>query len=161
MKNLSSILLLVFTVTFTTQAQRKKGDRNSKLTIEQQTSLTVKRMTLALDLSEGQQNEIKPLLMAEMAGRNTAIKERRAAKKNKEQPTADEIYAIQSKLLDHKIFMRDKMKNILNKEQFEKFEKFDKMQKKSNKIASRKMNNKEDRRHNKNRKSKEKIKESK
>lgn len=158
MKNLSSILLLVFTVTFTTQAQRKKGDRNSKLTIEQQTSLTVKRMTLALDLSEGQQNEIKPLLMAEMAGRNTAIKERRAAKKNKEQPTADEIYAIQSKLLDHKIFMRDKMKNILNKEQFEKF---DKMQKKSNKIASRKMNNKEDRRHNKNRKSKEKIKESK
>ena len=158
MKNLSSILLLVFTVTFTTQAQRKKGDRNSKLTIEQQTSLTVKRMTLALDLSEGQQNEIKPLLMAKMAGRNTAIKERRAAKKNKEQPTADEIYAIQSKLLDHKIFMRDKMKNILNKEQFEKF---DKMQKKSNKIASRKMNNKEDRRHNKNRKSKEKIKESK
>ena len=158
MKNLSSILLLVFTVTFTTQAQRKKGDRNSKLTIEQQTSLTVKRMTLALDLSEGQQNEIKPLLMAKMAGRNTAIKERRAAKKNKEQPTADEIYAIQSKLLDHKIFMRDKMKNILNKEQFEKF---DKMQKKSNKIASRKMNHKEDRRHNKNRKSKEKIKESK
>ena len=70
MKKIISILVLVFAVTFTTQAQKKRGERGqkeSKLTIEQHTTLAVKKMTLALDLSDKQQKQIKPLLMAKMA----------------------------------------------------------------------------------------------
>ena len=64
MKKIISILVLVFAVTFTTQAQKKRGERGengSKLTIEQHTTLAVKKMTLALDLSDKQQKQIKPL----------------------------------------------------------------------------------------------------
>ena len=145
MKKIISILVLVFAVTFTTQAQNKKGERGEKgpkLTIEQRTSLAVKKMTLALDLSEKQQNQIKPILMAQMSERKASMDKRKEAKGNKEKkgkPTADEMYAMQVKRLDHQIIMKNSMKNILNKDQFEKFEK---MQKSKMRMAKNKMKGK-------------------
>ena len=35
MKNLVSILVLVFAFTFTTQAQKRRGEKGPKLTVEQ------------------------------------------------------------------------------------------------------------------------------
>ena len=130
MKNLVSILVLVFAFTFTTQAQKKRGDRQSNLTPEQHTELAVKKMTLALDLSDKQQKQIKPLLMANMADKKAAMEKRKEARKEKKRPTADEMYAMQTKRLDKQIAMKRSMKNILNKEQFEKFEKMQKGRKK-------------------------------
>ncbi|WP_299058658.1 hypothetical protein [uncultured Polaribacter sp.] len=123
MKNLVSILVLVFAITFTTQAQKKKEYKRPKLTTEQHTNLAIKKMTLALDLSEQQQNEIKPILMEKMAERKAAMEKRKASKEDKKRPTADEMYAMQMQRLDNQIAMKSKMKSILNKEQFEKFEK--------------------------------------
>lgn len=139
MKNLVSILVLVFAVTFTTQAQKKRGDRQPNLTPEQHTELAVKKMTLALDLSDKQQKQIKPLLMANMADRKAAMEKRKEARKEKKRPTADEMYTMQTKRLDKQIAMKRSMKNILNKEQFEKFEK---MQKGRKKMAMNKMKGK-------------------
>ncbi|WP_166385669.1 hypothetical protein [Polaribacter sp. 11A2H] len=153
MKKLASILVLVFAITFTTQAQKKRGgngERGSKLTTEQHATLTVKKMTLALDLSEKQQNQIKPILMAQMAERKTIMAERKANRADKKRPTADEMYAMQNKRLDNKIAMKNRMKDILSKEQFVQF---DKMQKNRSKMGMHKMkekkgskNNKEDQR---------------
>ena len=129
MKKIVSILVLVFAVTFTTHAQKKRGDRGdrgSKLTIEQQTTLAVKKMTLALDLSDKQQKQIKPLLMAKMTERKASMEKRKEARENKEKPTTDEMFAMKNKQLDHQIAMKNSMKNILNKEQFEKLEKMHK-----------------------------------
>lgn len=145
MKKIVSILVLVFAVTFTTQAQKKRGDkgnRGPKLTIEQHTTLAVKKMTLALDLSDKQQKQIKPILMAKMADRKAAMEKRKEARENKEKrekPTADEMFAMKNKQLDHQIAMKNSMKNILNKEQFEKFEK---MHKSRMKMAKNKMKGK-------------------
>ncbi|MEO9572202.1 MAG: hypothetical protein ABJH82_00465 [Polaribacter sp.] len=140
MKNLVSILVLVFAFTFTTQAQKKRGNRQSNLTPEQHTELAVKKMTLALDLSNKQQKQIKPLLMAKMADRKAAMEKRKEARKNKKRPTADEMYAMQTKRLDNQIAMKKSMKNILNKEQFEKFEQMQKGRKRlaMNKIKGEK-----------------------
>jgi hypothetical protein len=129
MKKLASILVLVFAVTFTTQAQKKRGGnggRDSKLTAEQHATLAVKKMTLTLDLSEKQQNQIKPILMAKMAERQAAMAERKADRKDKKRPTADEMFAMQNKRLDDKIAMKNRMKDILSKDQFDKFEKMHK-----------------------------------
>ena len=122
MKNIASILLLVLIFTFTIQAQKKRGYKQ-QLTINQQTSLKVKQMTLALDLSDKQQQQLTPLLRAEITFRQAAIEKRKEARKQKKRPSSDEIYAIKSQELDNKISMKRSMKNILNKTQFETFKK--------------------------------------
>jgi hypothetical protein len=123
MKKLASILVLVFAFTLTTQAQKKRTNERVKLSIEQQTNLAVKKMTLDLDLSKKQQNDIRPLISEQIAERKNVMEKRKTAKKENKKPTADQIYAMKSKMLDNKIAMKNKMKTLLNKEQFAKFEK--------------------------------------
>lgn len=136
MKNLATILVFVFAVTFTSQAQKNRKQKRPNLTTEQHTNLAIKKMTLALDLSEKQQKQIKPILMAQITERKAAMEKRKEARKNKQKPTADEIYTMQNKQLDNRIMIKNKMKDILNKEQFEKFEK---MQKRRKMMAMKKM----------------------
>lgn len=122
MKNIASILVLIFVFTFTIQAQKKKGYKQ-QLTINQQTSLKVKQMTLALDLSDKQQQQLTPLLRAEITFRQAAIEKRKEARKQKKRHSSDEIYAIKSQELDNKISMKRSMKDILSKTQFKMFKK--------------------------------------
>lgn len=144
MKKLVKIIVLVFAFTLTVQAQKKKGNKGSKLTIEQQTTLAVKKMTLALDLSDKQQQQIKPIVMAKMTDRKDFIEKRKASKENNEKPTSDEIFAIKNKQLDHQIVMKNSIKNILNEEQFEKLEKMHKSRTRTakHKMKERKRRNK-------------------
>jgi len=126
MKKIASILILVFAFTLTAEAQKKKKEQKTKLTVEQRSNLAVKKMTLALDLSEKQQNQIKPLISAQIASKKTGMQKKKENIVAKTKPSSDEIYAMKSKLLDNQITFKNKMKNILNKEQFEKFEKMKK-----------------------------------
>ncbi|ARV07345.1 hypothetical protein BTO04_11885 [Polaribacter sp. SA4-10] len=136
MKKLVSIIVLVFAFTLTTQAQ-KRGDRKGpKLSTEQQVDLAVKQMTLKLDLTAKQQNQIKPILSTQMAEKKAERDARMANREERKRPTSDEVYAMKSKQLDNKIKMKAEMKEILNKEQFEKF---DKMQKGRKMMAHKKM----------------------
>jgi protein CpxP len=144
MKNLLSIVVLVFAFTFTAQAQKKRGNMGSKLTIEQQTTLAVKKMTLVLDLSDKQQEQIKPIIMSKIKNKNDFTEKRKAAKVNKQKPTSDEIFAIKIKQLDNQIMMKNSIKNILNEKQFDKFEKMHKSRTRmaKNKMKERKRGNK-------------------
>ena len=126
MKKIVSILVLVFAFTLTTQAQKKRKQQRPQLTTEQQVDLAIKQMTLNLDLTAAQQRQIRPLIASKIADRKAAREKRKALKDAKKKPTSDELYAMKSKALDKKIEMKKKMKNILNKEQFEKFEKMQK-----------------------------------
>ena len=132
MKNIASILVLIFVFTFTIQAQKKKGYK-PQLTINQQTSLKVKQMTLALDLSDKQQQQVTPLLRAAIAFRQAAVGKRKEARKQKKRSTSDEVYVVKSQLLDKKISMKRNMKNILNATQFETFKKMYKQRMKKKK----------------------------
>ena len=132
MKNIASILVLIFVFTFTIQAQKKRGYKQ-QLTINQQTSLKVKQMTLVLDLSDKQQQQVNPLLRAEIAFRQAAMEKRKEARVEKRRPTSDEIYLIKSQLLDNKITMKRSMKDILNTTQFKTFQKIYKQRMKKKK----------------------------
>nr|WP_321246929.1 hypothetical protein [uncultured Psychroserpens sp.] len=136
MKKLASILILVFAITFTTHAQKRKGKKGPKMTTEQQVTLKVKKMTLALDLTTQQQREISPLIAKQIEAKKAANEERREMKKADKKPSSDEIFAMKNKRLDAQIMMKNKMKKILNKEQFKKFAKMAKAKKQ---MASKKM----------------------
>ena len=69
MKKIASILILVFAFTLKGEAQKKRKEQRPKLTVEQYSNLAVKKMTLALDLSEKQQEQIKPLISAQIASK--------------------------------------------------------------------------------------------
>lgn len=133
MKTFAHILLMAIAVTFTANAQQNKEQNKRQnrpeFTVEQQTELAVKQMTLALDLTEKQQNQIKPLMKAQATQRKANMDKMKSAKENKQRPSADELFAMKNKQLDHQITFKNKMKEVLTKEQFEKFEKMAKMRK--------------------------------
>jgi hypothetical protein len=133
MKNLATFILLAIAVTFTANAQEKTAQKNKQkrpqFTVEQHTELSVKRMTLALDLNEKQQNQIKPLLIAQVTQRKAVMEKMKKARENKQRPSDDEIFAMKNQQLDNQIAMKKAMKEILTKEQFEEFEKMVKMRK--------------------------------
>jgi protein CpxP len=133
MKNFALILMMVIAVTFTANTQektaQKKRQNRRQFTVEQNTELAVKRMTLALDLNEKQQNQIKPLLMTQAAQRKTAMEKMKKARENKQKPSEEELFTMRSQQLGNQIAMKKSMKEILTKEQFEEFEKMVKMRK--------------------------------
>ena len=139
MKNIASILLLVLIFTFTIQAQKKRGYKQ-QLTINQQTSLKVKQMTLVLDLSDKQQQQVTPFLRTAIAFKQAAMEKK--TKEKKKRLTSDEVYVIKSQLLDNQIALKRGMKDILNTTQFEAFKKMYKQIMKKRKLRATKRSTK-------------------
>lgn len=129
MKKLVSILLFAVLYSFTMQAQEKRRDQRPQLSVDQQTDLLVKRMTLSLDLTDKQQIQLKPLLKKQAEQRKAAMQKRQAFKEKESKPTADEVYAMRSNQLDNQIAFKNSMKQILDKDQFVRFEKMAKARK--------------------------------
>lgn len=139
MKKVASILVFVFAFTITTEAQKKRKDSRPQFSNEQRTNLAVKKMTLALDLSEKQQDQIMPLIKAQATAKKEIMAKRKAMKESNSKPSVDEVFTMKSKILDDQIAMKTKMKEILKKEQFEKFEKMAKTRRMRNqKMMSKK-----------------------
>jgi protein CpxP len=126
MKNLALIFVLVFAFTLTTIAQKKRDHQRWQPTVKQQTELTLKKMTLVLDLSEKQQLQIKPLLLDKILEKKAFNTKRKEAKEGNKRPTSDAVYARKIELLEQQIAIKKSMKEILNTTQFEKFEKMHK-----------------------------------
>ena len=133
MKNFALILMMAIAGTISVNAQQNKDQNNKQqrpqFSAEQHSELAVKKMTLALDLNEKQQNQIKPLLLAQATQRKAAMEKMKAARVNKQRPSEDELFAMKNQQLDNQIAMKKAMKEILTKEQFEEFEKMVKMHK--------------------------------
>ena len=98
-------------------------ERHEKLTPEQRTELKSKQLTLALTLSDKQQKEVQKLILDRENKKQALIAQQRANKEAGKEATADERFAMKSKMLDEQIAMQREMKKILTPEQFEKFEK--------------------------------------
>lgn len=123
MKKLSVIVILIASITFTAEAQDRPMKRKPNFTTEQKAALAVKKMTLSLDLTAKQQQEVRPFLVAQIQERERAMKQRMEARKKGKRPSKDEVFAMLNKRLDHQIAFKNRMKNILDKKQFETFEK--------------------------------------
>jgi hypothetical protein len=134
-------VVAVILVGLTTFAQ-EKGKNTENLSLEQQTELLVKKMTLDLDLNEKQQNAIRPVLLEESKKREVQKAERKARKKNEEKVSKEKMFEMKSKALDNQLAIKEKMKSILTTDQMEKWEtlKSDrkgKMKQKKEKMKSR------------------------
>ncbi|WP_299673943.1 hypothetical protein [uncultured Tenacibaculum sp.] len=115
-------IALVFGFVLTSFAQKKKR-RGDDFSVEQKTELTLKKMTLRLDLSERQQNKIRPLLAEQIAKRTEFKKNHKAKRKEAKKLSKEERYERQMAHLDRKIAFKNSMKEILNSKQYEQFEK--------------------------------------
>ena len=146
MKNLLILpLLFLFTITFAQPAHladiKSHGETHHKsnLSAEQQATLRVKEMTLALDLNEAQQQQIMQLEIQAATDRKEAFE----AGKHEKPKDSTERFEKRSAHLDKQIEYKNKMKTILSKEQFEKWEKSMAMMHKGRHIKGRKHKNSE------------------
>ena len=123
-----NILSAVFAIAiaFSVSAQRgHKGHQKIKFTPEQKVTLSIKKMTLALDLSSSQQQKLKPILL-EAASKRMKMMEARKGKKGKgkrNKISSDEAFAKMNNMLDQRIAFQNKIKNVLKEDQFEKWQK--------------------------------------
>lgn len=128
MKKVASILAFVLAFTVSTQAQRgeQHGNRMHKgdnLTVEQKTTLAVKRLALTLDLSNAQMQKIKPLITKQMTERAAMHKKMKAAKTAGKKRVAKGGFEKMNKALDAKLDFQNKMKKILTEKQYDTFKK--------------------------------------
>lgn len=134
-------LLLIFTISTNAQKREKKKEK-PQFSIEQRTTLAIKKMTLALGLTSEQQVKVKPLISDKFADKKALKIKMKAAKKTKKKLTTQERFEMINKRLDKEIAFQNSMKQILTKEQFEKFLK--KKSRKVNKLKKRVRKHKEE-----------------
>lgn len=121
-------VVLVSSLTFAQQRGSGKMDKNTQmnqresLTPEQQTELQVKRMTLHLDLTAKQQEEMKKVVLENTKKRAVKKAEMQAKRAEGKTPTSEERFEMQNQRLDNQIAMKAELKKILSKEQLEKWE---------------------------------------
>lgn len=122
--------LLAFVMMWGLMAFAQRGDGHKgrlahwkDMTPEQIATLQTKKMTLALDLSESQQREIQKINLENATDRKAKMAEWKAKKESGEmtKPATEEQYAKKIALLDRQIAHKEKMKQLLSKEQYEKW----------------------------------------
>lgn len=118
MKNIALVVLLGLSLSM--YAQRGKGQhgQRSEFTSEQQAVLKTKKMALALDLNEDQQEKLIDL-NTKWAEKRSQYKEAYKKQKEAEQkPDADARYERQLQMLDDQLAYQKELEKILNKEQY-------------------------------------------
>ncbi len=97
----------------------KKHDREQMehFTPEQKAELHTKKLTLELDLTTKQQADIKAYFTQKNKERETMKTAMKAKRKAGEKPTADERFAMQSKMLDNQIAEKEFFKKTLDPRQ--------------------------------------------
>jgi hypothetical protein len=128
MKKIASLAVVaLFTISTFAQEQhrqeRKRGHQRSEFTVDQIAELQTKRMTLQLDLTQQQQEQILEINKTKVAEHKQKKEARKATKEADKAPTSDEVFKIQSERLDKMIAHKAEMKEILNSEQYDKWEK--------------------------------------
>ncbi|WP_026753898.1 hypothetical protein [Sediminibacter sp. Hel_I_10] len=123
------ILIAIAFISLQAIAQDKnRGDRDGRLmqdlSAEEMATIKTKKMTLHLDLTEAQQAKVKTVLLEEATQRKQNMESHRALRENKdsEKPSKEARIKMINEKLDHQIAMKQKMKSVLNDQQYAKWE---------------------------------------
>ena len=102
----------------------ERAQRMNNLSPEEMATLKTKKMTLFLDLNESQQTKVQKINLENATLRKTMMEARKARRANgtAQKPTKEERLKMTNAMLDHKIAMKAKMKNILDEKQYAKWE---------------------------------------
>lgn len=132
------IAIALLTINGIAQDKKDRKDFLKELSAEEVATLKTKRMTLHLDLTESQQEQVKVLITEDTKHKDSQRKKFEESKKN-EKPSKEERYAKENERLDRQIEMKKQMKTILNDEQYEKWNSLN-SKKKQKKHQKRKSN---------------------
>lgn len=140
MKKLLITAIVLVGMTSFAQEKKVRPERAAmeQMTSEQKNQLQLKKMTLALDLSNAQQQEMSKIIEEQSTKREARIAGRKSRKAlDTKQPSASERFAKQSQMLDEQIILKDRLKKVLTTDQFKKWEdlKSERRQSKSNRMA--------------------------
>lgn len=129
MKQLAILLVMLTSVGIS--AQRHDGQRMRKrpqmdMTAEEMATLQTKHMTLALDLTEKQQDKVYEINLEKAQFRKEKWAEIKAAKESGEweKPTPEARFEMENERLDRQIAMQEEMRNVLDEKQYETWKKF-------------------------------------
>lgn len=124
------VVLVVVLATMSATAQKHDGPRTGKsakadMTAAQIATLRTKKLTLALDLNEGQQKQVMEISLEEAEMRKAKHEEIKTKKESGEwrKPTPDERFEIENARLDYQIAHHQKMKKVLSDEQYQTWKK--------------------------------------
>jgi len=116
MKHFIFLFALVLSLPMTTMAQHRNHQNHEKngeqLTTEQRINFHVKKMQLALELSENQKEQVAQILKKNP---------RPERLKRREGVSSDDRYKMDLKQLDHQIALQKEMKTVLSEKQFEEW----------------------------------------
>ena len=122
MKKLLVIALALITIQVSAQEKREGKGRKADLTPQEMAQLQTKKMTLDLNLTEAQQREVSVINLENAKARKIKM-EARKSRKDAEKPSKEEMLKMKNDRLDIQIANKQKMKSILNAEQYAKWEK--------------------------------------
>lgn len=107
-----------------TKRERKEArmEQVKHMSAEDIASIKSKKMTLQLDLTDQQQQEVYNLILANAEKRKALKAERKAAKEEQTKLTSEEKITLKKAKLDEQIQMKRELKKILTDEQYAKFE---------------------------------------
>ena len=133
---ITAVLLIGLSAFAQEQAKNPRKEKLEQMTPQQKNELRLKKLTLDLSLSASQQKEMGKII-AEMEAKREGFKKERLAKKEAgTNLTKDELFAMRTKRLDEKIATKERVKKILDANQFEKWEKMqDKRMEKMSKFS--------------------------
>ena len=119
------IMLLIGGIALAQRGEGNMREGTKDLSAEQIATLKTKKATLALDLTEIQQGQMKALLLKNAEMRKAKMEARKVQKESGERKkyTIEERYARTNERLDYQIAEKAKLKEILSEEQLSKWEK--------------------------------------
>ena len=95
---------------------KERKQKLKDMSPEEEATIATKKMTLALDLNEKQQVQVKKVLL-------TQLEKRPMRPNKKEEITKEQRLEMVNARLDAQIEIKKQMKSILTKEQYDKFDK--------------------------------------
>ncbi|MCK0161680.1 hypothetical protein [Allomuricauda sp. F6463D] len=135
MKRLTVVLVMLMSIGLAAQKHNgsKKMRKGAKmdLTTEEMATLQTKKMTLALDLTNAQQDKVYDINLENAASKRAKHEEMKALRESGERkkPTSEERFKMENERLDRQIAVQEQMKKILDEDQYESWKKMHKRKK--------------------------------
>jgi len=107
----------------TLEKKKHSVERFKDFTPEQMAELRTKRMALKLDLSQAQQQEVLKLNKELAEKRKAGFEKFKEARATKKEWTAEERFTFMNERLDARLAVQNKMKDILDENQYARWKK--------------------------------------
>lgn len=125
------IMALMLMAGFAMNAQKNQEGaphkfQRAEMTPEQMATLQSKKMAIALDLSAKQQQQVYDLNLERAQKAKERMDQWKAKKANgdaPQRPTAEQRFQMKNAMLDNQLALQDKMKQILNPDQYDQWKK--------------------------------------